>query len=258
MMAPVEKGSYRFDPKGIVDIRNRLGMTQFQMALLLGVPPNTLSRWETGKATPDAHSLALIFSFAQERGLNPSFFRKFVEGDRTRLVVVLDFQDLGVSSLDIKGMDHFIMEELERIAPSTHHEVFKAFASPDQVVGISELKKLKWRVRIDESDQDEAIAQQVRSDCVPDPEDTVLVICSKGGDFSELVKEMQQSGVDVHMMAPAGASHAMLATVDDDHRTQWPARFPNVSQVPSVADLIARKNLMQTPYVTNFIARQTR
>ena len=111
-MAPVEKGSYRFDPKGLVDIRNRLGIAQFEMALLLGVPPNTLSRWETGKATPDAHSLAAIYSFARERGLNPSFFRHFVAGQRTRLVVVLDFQDLGVSALSVKQMDSYLMEEL--------------------------------------------------------------------------------------------------------------------------------------------------
>ena len=233
-MAPVEKGSYRFDPKGIVDIRNRLGITQFQMALLLGVPSNTLSRWETGKATPDAHSLAAIFSFAQERGLQPSFFRKFVKGNRTRLVVILDFQKLGVSALDIQKMDHFIMEELERIAPSTHEEVFKAFASPDQVVGISELKKLKWQVRIDESVQDDAIAQQVRSECAQNPEDTVLVICSKSGGFFDLLKDMQRSGVDAHIMAPPGASQAMLAAVDEDHRIQWPAHFPSVVRIPSV------------------------
>ncbi len=241
-MAPVDKGSYRFDPKGIVDIRNRLGITQSQMALLLGVPPNTLSRWETGKATPDAHSLANIFSFAQERGLHPSFFRKFVEGDRSRLVVILDFQDLGVSALNIKQMDHYIMEEIERMAPSTHHEVFKAFASPDQVVGISELKKLKWRVRIDDSDQDDEIVQQVKSDCRHDPEDTVLVICSRDGDFEGLVKEVQQWGVLVYMMGPLGTSQRVKDSVEVEQWTQWPATFPAMIQYPSVADFIARQS----------------
>lgn len=239
-MAPVEKGSYRFDPKGIVDIRNRLGITQFQMALLLGVPANTVSRWETGKATPDAHSLAAIFSFAQERGLQPSFFRKFVEGDRTRLVVILDFQELGVSALNIIQMDRYIMEEVERIAPSTHHEVFKAFASPDQVVGISELKKLKWRVRIDDSDQDYAIAQQVRSDCGHAPEDTVLVICSRDGRFEGLVKDMQQRGVMVYMMGPPGTTRRVIDAVDPSQWVQWPSRFPVVVQTPSMLDYLSR------------------
>jgi len=241
-MAPVEKGSYRFDPKGIVDIRNRLGITQFQMAVLLGVPANTLSRWETGKATPDAHSLAAIFSFAQERGLNPSFFRKFVEGDRTRLVVILDFQNLGVSALSIKQMDHYIMEEVERIAPATHQEIFKAFASPDQVVGITELKKLKWRVRVDDDDQDDAIVQQVKSDCGQAPEDTILVMCSRDGNFEELVKEMQRRGVMVHMMGPPGTSQQVRNAVEPDYWTQWPANFPTVIQYPSVADFIARQS----------------
>lgn len=241
-MAPAEKGSYRFDPKGIVDIRNRLGITQFQMAVLLGVPANTLSRWETGKATPGAHSLAAIFSFAQERGLKPSFFRKFVEGDRTRLVVILDFQNLGVSVLNIKQMDRYIMEEVERIAPSTHHEVFKAFASPDQVVGVSELKKLKWQVRIDESDQDEAIIQQVRSDCSEDAEDTTLVICSKDGDFSELVKEIQQWGVLVHIIGAHNSSQRLRDAVDSEHWTQWPQAFPRVTQYTSMVDYPARQS----------------
>ena len=238
-MAPVEKGSYRFDPKGIVDIRTRLGIAQFEMALLLGVPANTLSRWETGRATPDAHSLAAIYSFAQERGLSPTFFRHFVSGHRTRLVVILDFQDLGVSALSIKQMDSYLMEEMERIAPSTDHEVFKAFASPGQVVGIAELKKLKWRVRVDESDQDEAIIQQVKGDCGQDPEETVLVICSKGGNFEALVKEMRERGVEVHLITPPGTSQALLETVDADHRTQWPANFPQVFQIPSILNLMA-------------------
>ena len=241
-MAPVEKGSYRFDPKGIVDIRNRLGITQFQMAVLLGVPANTLSRWETGKATPDAHSLAAIYSFAQERGLNPSFFRKFVEGDRTRLVVILDFQGLRVSALEIQKMDHFIMDELERIAPATHQEIFKAFASPDQVVGITELKKLKWRVRVDNDDQDDAIVQQVKSDCGQAPEDTILVMCSRDGDFEELVKEMQRRGVRVHMMGPPGTSQQVRNAVEPEYWTQWPVNFPTVIQYPSVADFIARQS----------------
>ena len=239
-MAPVEKGSYRFDPKGIVDIRTRLGIAQFEMARLLGVPANTLSRWETGKATPDAHSLAAIYSFAQERGLNPAFFRHFVSGQRTRLVVVLDFQNLGVSALSVKQMDSYLMEELERIAPSTDHELFKAFASPDQVVGIAELKKLKWRVRVDESDQDDAISHQVKSDCGHDPDDTILVLCSKDGDFGELVSEMQQWGVEVHLITPPGASQTLLDAVDVDHRTLWPFQFPNVVHIPSITEYISR------------------
>ena len=239
-MAPADKGSYRFDPKGIVNIRNRLGMTQFQMALMLGVPSNTLSRWETGKATPDANSLAAIYSFALEMGLNPSFFRKYVEADRTRLVVILDFQNLGVSALSIQQMDRYIMEEVERVAPSTSDEIYKAFASPDQVVGVAELKKLKWRVLIDEADQDDAIIQHIRGDCCLDPESTILIICSRDGGFAGLVKEVQQWGVDVYLLAPPNSSQSLLEAVDLDHRAQWPSRFPTVVQTPSMLEYLSR------------------
>ena len=239
-MPPADKGSYRFDPKSIVNVRNRLGVSQFEMARLLGVPANTVSRWETGKATPDAHSLAAIYSFARDRGLNASFFREYVVGHRTRLVVILDFQDLGVSAVNIQRMDYFIMDELERIAPSTHEELFKAFAKPDQVVSIAELKKLKWRVWVDESDQDQAIIQQVKSDCGQDPDDTVLVICSRDGDFAELVKEMKDWGVLVYMMGPPGTSQHVKGAVEAAQWIQWPFNFPNVIQYPSITDFISQ------------------
>ena len=241
-MPPAEKGSYRFDPKGIVDLRNRLGIAQFEMARMLGVPANTLSRWETGKATPDAHSLAAIYSFAQDRGLSPSFFRHFVAGHRTRLVVVLDFTDLGVSALKVRDMDSYLMEELERIAPSTDHEIFKAFARPDQVMGIAELKKLKWRVRIDESNQHEAIIQQVKSDCGQDPDDTILVICAKDGNYGGLVAEMQGWGVMVQVMGAHGATQRLRETVDIEQWTQWPKVFPIVVQYPSAVEWLAQQS----------------
>jgi len=45
------------------------------MAELLGVPANTLSRWETGITVPDANALSAIISIAKEHGMEPpSFF----------------------------------------------------------------------------------------------------------------------------------------------------------------------------------------
>ena len=111
-MAPANNGNFRFDPTSIVDLRNKLGLAQVDMARSLGVPSNTLSRWETGRATPDANSLAAIYSLAHDRGLNMNFFRQVGVEHRTRLVVVLDFQNLGVAARNVPKMDDFIMEML--------------------------------------------------------------------------------------------------------------------------------------------------
>lgn len=226
-MAPADKGSFRFDPASIVDCRNRLCLTQVDLARLIGVPANTLSRWETGRAAPDAHSLAAIYSVAQDRGLSMNFFRQVGPEQRTRLVVVLDFQNLGVSARDISTMDEFIMEKLDRIAPQTDLEVFKAFARPDQEAAIGELRKLKWRVKADKANQDSAIVQQVKSDCGHDPDNTVLVICSKDGDFSHLIGEMQDWGVEVYLMGPHDVSQRLKNAVGNGKWVGWPLWIPN-------------------------------
>lgn len=223
-MASPRQGPYRFDPKSIVEIRNRLGINQAEMARLLGVPANTLSRWETSKATPDAHSLAAIYSVAQERGLNVAFFRQSSSGNRSRLIVMLDFQNLGVSAADIQDLDNRIMSELDRIAPSTDHEVFKAFARPDQLAAVNELRRLKWRVKTDNGNLDQAIIQQSKSDCGHDPDDTTLVICSKDGGFAPLIREMRDWGVTVYVMGPPNTSRRLAETAGSGYWIQWPIR----------------------------------
>ena len=75
-MAPVKPGRFKFDPGSIAQVRNRLGLSQKKLAALLGIPPNTLSRWETGATTPDADSLAAIYSVAAKHGMSTQFFRK--------------------------------------------------------------------------------------------------------------------------------------------------------------------------------------
>ena len=49
----------------------------------------------------------------------------------------------------------------------------------------------------DDVDMDEEITNQAKSDCGQEPEDTVLVIITKDGDFRELVIASKQKGVSV-------------------------------------------------------------
>ncbi len=55
-----ETDSYRFAPQSLVQIKQSLGLSQAKMARALGVPVNTLSRWEIG---------ATVYSVAMARGI---------------------------------------------------------------------------------------------------------------------------------------------------------------------------------------------
>ena len=68
--------AYRFRPGTIRELRESLNLTQAQMADLLEIPTNTLSRWETGSNLPDANALAAIYSIATDRGVTPQFFEE--------------------------------------------------------------------------------------------------------------------------------------------------------------------------------------
>ena len=66
---------YQFSPTALKEMREHLGMSQAQIAKRLNLPTNTVSRWERGETSPDANSLAAIYSIATGTGLEPEFFR---------------------------------------------------------------------------------------------------------------------------------------------------------------------------------------
>lgn len=74
-MTPINEGLYEFKKESLVELRRLMGLPQNKMAELLGVPANTLSRWETGATVPDAASLAAVYSLAKDHGVEtPAFF----------------------------------------------------------------------------------------------------------------------------------------------------------------------------------------
>lgn len=50
-------------PAEVLAIRSELGLTQVQLAQLLGVHPLTVSKWERGLGAPSPHEQALLQSF---------------------------------------------------------------------------------------------------------------------------------------------------------------------------------------------------
>ena len=215
-MAPIKPGQYEFRPESIVEIRQRLKLTQAKMASLLGVPANTVSRWETGATTPDAESLAAIYSAAVERELTPNFFQRRrpvskPSQQRSRLYIMWDFQNLGVAASSAAPINSWIRSELEeKRFRGTSHRLYKAFSHPSQSSATDRLEKLGWRVWEDNVDMDTEIRNQARSDCGQEPKDTILVIVTKDGDFASLAQELKSLGTEVYLIAPESGSNQKL------------------------------------------------
>ena len=226
-MAPVKPGRFKFDPGSIAQVRNRLGLSQKKLAARLGVPANTLSRWETGATTPDADSLAAIYSVAAKQGLAIQFFRKRskaakVAKGRTRLLVFWDFQIQRPSSAtSVRKADEAIRQELRARFPAVASSSFKAISYPDDSRAIlydsraiDELIELGgWRVWEDTEDMSDEIISQSKSDCGHEPEDTILVLLTHPGrdEFADLVQELRSRGVEVYLMSP-GPRHISWMT----------------------------------------------
>ena len=69
---------YEFAPRVLVEIREKLGLSQAKLSQSLELPVNTISRWEREETTPDANSLAALYSIAKGAGLEPEFFHQRV------------------------------------------------------------------------------------------------------------------------------------------------------------------------------------
>ena len=230
-MAPVRPAGYRFSPESIAQVRTKLGLSQTNMAAALGIPPNTLSRWENGTTTPDADSLAAIYSLAVSKGVTPQFFQRrpnaMQKQARDSLFVFWDFQNLPVSAGEVLQRDKWIRDELDRRCTTVTHKVFKAFARsmsfalfmPDGAIEL--LDNAGWRIWKDSEDLDEDIIQQCRSDCGQDPEGTILVLATRTGNYRELIDDMRSKGVRVYLMAPQDVSRKLVSAVGEKRWIKW-------------------------------------
>ena len=123
------------------------------------------------------------------------------------------------------SMDSWIRGEVDRRFSTTSHEVYRAYCRPNQEAAIAELRRLRWRVKATTSDSDQWIIQETKSYCGESPENTVVFLCSKDRDFSGLVQELRNRGVDVYGMGPSGASQRLVQSVDRQRWIQYPSRF---------------------------------
>ena len=248
---PVRPGSfeYRFSPEALKRVRDRLDLSQAKLAARLDLPVNTISRWERGETTPDAHSLAAIYSLAKERGLEPEFFQKGVgmatatrkkppeplngrvvlNRQRTRLVMAWDFQNVALDAAEAFDVWFYMDKFLDIAFPSVDKWVLRAYASWQHNEAVKTLRYIELEQTY--FDADAQISREVRNLCgiqnsywsqpSIDPKDTVLVLVSKDGDFADLLNEVRQAGVDVYLWAPPGCSRELQGAVNKTNIIPW-------------------------------------
>ncbi len=217
-MAPVKPGRYEFDFGSIVVLRTRLKMKQTKMAELLGVPANTLSRWEKGATKPDAESLAAIHSIAIENGASVNFFKK---ATREQVAIFFDVQNNGVSKIKFAAFNKSLRKEVEDRFPNAKRRRFRAFVSSGANLDIFESNQ--WSVDEGIGNRDVDITKAIRDYCQSDAKRKAVVLMTKDGDFAGIIKEIQNKGVQVYLMAPANPSKKLLDVVDKKRRIPWPA-----------------------------------
>lgn len=215
-MAPLKQGRFVFNPESISKIRNKLGLTQEQLAQKLGVAKTAISRWEKGIVKPDADSLAAIYSVAIVNRIEPMFFKEaesHSKQGRSRLVVAWDFQNLSIAWHEVAEKGNWIKWELVKRFPTISYSLYKVFASPLYSAATDELSKIGWRKQEYSHDIDEELDSQSWSDCNQDPKDTIFVIITRDGDFVDLLQDLKVKGVRVYLMAPENSSQRLIEAV---------------------------------------------
>ncbi len=221
-MTPIKQGRYEFKKDSLIDVRKRMGISQGKMAELLGVPANTLSRWEIGTTVPDAMSLAAFYSVAMEHDITPIFFgiRGNVKPFQYNLIVIWDFQTTGIPPYWVQYANTTIMTELKkRFSGMT--PIFKAFAHSTQQEAVKELENLDWRVWEGNEEVYDDIINQAKGDSGQNPEGTVVVLISRDNDFVELIEELMNKGIQVYVMSTQTYNNKLLEKVGQGFSIPW-------------------------------------
>ena len=233
-MTPIKTGRYEYRPSSLIQLRQKLKLKQKEMAKLLEIPPNTLSRWENGASTPDAESLAAIYSIAMEKKVKPEFFHrtqataKQTKG-RSRLIVLWDFQYVAVSSQQLDEIVDWVDGQLNKRFGRASYRLFKAFAWGHQSSTTDELAEKGWRVFEDNQDLIGDIHVQAKSDCGHDPEDTTVVLIALHEEYAGLVAELKKQNVRVYLITPPNNYDESLVNVVG--RRRW-IPLPNNYSTP--------------------------
>lgn len=258
-MTPVKPNQfeYTFSPKNLVGLRNRLKLTQASLAEILNVPVNTISRWENGNSTPDAHTLAALYSIAKERGVEPEFFKKSegrakVVKHRTKLILSWDFENLGLEAKLVDTEWYYMKEYLDLIHPKTRASRFLyAYVNPyvGQQQAAEVLKGLKFTVNQGFYNADAQLIQDSLSECEKNPHKTVFILVAKDRDYTEHLERLRSMGVEVYIWVTEECSQRLKQAVGADHFIHWDAPYV-VTQCVEVIKKIDGKPITRSHFGT--------
>ncbi len=137
-----------------------------------------------------------------------------VVGQRTRPLVYWDAQNLAPSADAVEQYDQFIEQAVkQRVWGNWEGEVFKAWVSQPSGQVAKKLRELGWRVPKSSADCDTAIHHQALSDVGQDPDNTIVFLITRDGDYAGLVEELRNRNVEVYLIASTDASHSLINTV---------------------------------------------
>ena len=239
-MVPVTPGAFVFDPGALVKVRSALGLSQAAMAARLGVPQNSVSRWETGATTPDAHSLAAFYSVAQEEGIVVNMFVKNKKRASKPGIALAacywDMESLPVQAYDAPKASTFLVKLMKERARGAERSLRKVFANPQhQYVSQILEEQLEWRVWLANGTWEEEIFDQVLADIGHAPEQSVVFLVTRNDELSDLVAEVQRRKARIYVVTPAPrltfvpTQPSQLVRAVGTHRhIEWPQVWPIV------------------------------
>ena len=222
---------YEFSFDVMANVRKKLGLTQAKLAEFLDVPVNTVSRWETGATTPDAHTLAAIYSIAKRNNISPQFFQrranmKQVQKQRTKLVLAWDFQNLGLKPEDVKIEWDSMRRYLDIVHSGTHaSRSLRVYVSPYQREAQAVFEGFKFKVNEGYFDADSQLIQDAIAECEKKPLKTVFVLVSNDGNYTEFMKNLRGMGVDTYLWASDKCSEKLRKSIESGHFIYWYAPY---------------------------------
>ncbi len=240
-MVPIrsELYDYSFDRTAITEIRAKLALSQANLADLLDVPVNTVSRWETGATTPDADTLAAIYSIARQRDLSPEFFMRRSAMDqrvkqRSRLVLAWDFQNLALSVDDIEDEWEYMKDYMALIFPATRaRRVLRTYGPQPAFTYLTALgsptptikgtfEALGFQVFEGYFNADSQLVIDSLQDCSVEPHNTIFILVTKDGDYAELLRNLTRMGVDAYVWSKTDEIGERLRDcVEGEHFIPW-------------------------------------
>ena len=215
-MTPAKQGSYRFRKESIAEMRQRLGLSQSAMASMLDLPKNTVSRWERGETTPDAESLAAVYSLGMDKGVAADFFAP-VKQKAAAIEAALVYWDMqtiapaGVGAVDT--LDKSVRAAVgQRVSPNARR-LFKAFSHNAHSAMTDRLEELGWRVWEDDIDWTQDFVHHALSDAGHNPEGSVAFLITMDNDYVELIRRLRSEKARVYLMALPSVPPELVAAV---------------------------------------------